>query len=406
MIAVWTDKKKFETWLGVEYAVVKAMAERGLVPDNVPALLHEANGKMDPKRIAFFEEETKHDVIAFLRHLEELVGTEAMRYVHMGLTSSDVCDTAFAMQLRSANMIVHTSALQLDQAIHTQVIKYKDLRMIGRTHGMHAEPTTLGLVFASWLAELGRNIERLRIAADDLAFGKLSGAVGNYGNIDPEVERLALEMLDLNVEPCATQVVPRDRHAAYFNVLSLMASTIERMALQVRHWQRSEVDEVREPFSLGQKGSSAMPHKRNPILSENLCGLSRVMRGYASMAQEDIALWHERDISHSSVERIIAPDATILLDFMLSRALYLGKLDINEHKIDQNLRLSRTNTASSNIFLALMEKGHSREKAYEIAQEWRTVPEVVLQFLSDEEYNKCLDFERHLAHVDAIIDRI
>jgi adenylosuccinate lyase len=359
-------------------------------------------------------------VIAFLAHLEAQAPQE-VRWLHLGMTSSDVLDTAFALQLRRAGQLIVADLEQLRATFRKRALELKDLPMVGRTHGIHAEPTSVGLVFASFYAEATRNLERLRRTLDGVAVGKLSGAVGVYGNLPPGVEAAALKRLGLRTEPCATQVVPRDRHADLFTALALVASAVERVALQVRHWQRTEVGEAREPFGGGQKGSSAMPHKRNPILSENLCGLSRLVRSCVVPALENIPLWHERDISHSSVERVIAPDATILTDFMLHRLTGLvDGLVVDRERLQHNLERSGGLVFSEGVLLALVRKGLPRQRAYELVQrsalaaadgrgEFAALlaadPEVG-GLLPGDELQRCFDLSHHLQHVDAIFSRV
>jgi adenylosuccinate lyase len=365
---LWSDASRYGTWLEVELSACEAMETAGLVPKGTAAAIRAKNPKLDPARIEHIERTTRHDVIAFLTHVEQLVG-EPARWLHRGMTSSDVLDTSSALLLvRAADAILARSD-RLIEALATRAREHVATPMIGRSHGIHAEPVTFGIVLAGHLAEVKRARRRIAVARDEVAVGKIAGAVGTYAHLSPEIEERALEALGLLPETVATQVVARDRHAAYFCALSLMAAAIERLATNVRHWQRTEVGEAEEHFGLGQKGSSAMPHKRNPIASENLCGLARVVRAASLAAQENVALWHERDISHSSVERMIAPDATATLAFMLDRAARLVRdLMVYESRMQQNLERTGGLFFSEGVMLALVEKGLGRQQAYEIVQ--------------------------------------
>jgi adenylosuccinate lyase len=421
MRALWSDAARYEVWLEVELAACRAMEAEGLVPGGTADAL--SGLRVDPTRVLAIEERVKHDVIAFLTHLEEQAGAggELVRWLHLGMTSSDVLDTGFALQLRRAGAILLEDIAELLAVLERRARENKRLAMVGRTHGMHAEPTSVGIVFAGHHAELQRARTRLERAIDVISVGKIAGAVGVYGNISPAVERRALAALGLRPETCATQVVARDRHAELFCTLALTASSVERTALQVRHWQRSEVGEAAEPFGRGQKGSSAMPHKRNPILCENLCGLARVVRSHAQAALENIALWHERDISHSSVERVIAPDATTLLDFMLVRlAGVVDGLQLFPERIAENLKRSRGLIYSEAVLLALVRSGLARQPAYELVQRCAMAaldgegellehlaadPEVSSR-LAPDELRACCDLQHHLRHVDVIFDRV
>jgi len=419
MRELWSDRARYATWLEVELSACRAMEDEGRVPPGTSLELRQRL-RIDAARIAEIEERTRHDVIAFLSHLEEQAG-EAVRWLHLGLTSSDVLDTAFALQLRQAGGLLLADMDALLSVLKRRSLELRDLPMVGRTHGMHAEPTSVGLVFAGYYAEMTRNRERLARALDGVAVGKLSGAVGVYGNTSPEVERVTLSYLGLRPETCATQVVPRDRHAELFSVLALLASSLERMAVQVRNWQRSEVGEAAEPFGSGQKGSSAMPHKRNPILAENLCGLARLVRSYATAALEDVPLWHERDISHSSVERVIAPDATTLCDFMLHRMTgMMAGLEIRRERLAQNLLQSRGLVFSESVMLALVGKGLPRQQAYELVQRHalaalegegdflerlKSDPQIAAQITASE-LEACFDLRHHLRHCEVILRRV
>jgi len=419
MVAVWSDRSRYETWLEVELAACEAMESPGHVPPGTAAAVR-AMVRIDPERILEIEQRTRHDVIAFLSHLEEQAG-EHVRWLHLGMTSSDVLDTAFALQIQQAGRILLDDIDRLLAALERRARELRQLPMVGRTHGIHAEPTSVGLVFAGFHAEMRRNRERLLRALERNTTGKLAGAVGVYGNISPDVEAAALGALGLRPEPCATQVVPRDRHAELFAAMALLAASVERVALQIRHWQRTEVAEAREAFGGGQKGSSAMPHKRNPILSENLCGLSRLVRGYLTPALENVPLWHERDISHSSVERIIAPDATILTDFMLHRLTGLiDGLVIDRQRVAHNLESSGGLVFSEAVMLALVRQGLERQRAYELVQRSALAaldgegafadllaadPEVGGR-LDAGELSRCFDLDHHLRHVDRIFARV
>lgn len=419
MRLLWEDGTRYGKWLDVELAVCRAMERTGEVPhgtaDSVKGMV-----TIDPERIAVLEAETRHDVIAFLTHIEEQAG-EPARWLHFGMTSSDVLDTAFAMQLKEAGGIILEDTSRLAQTLSKRAHELKYTPMIGRTHGMHAEPTSVGLVFAGYYAEMQRHRRRMENAIAGISVGKIAGAVGVYGALTPEIETAALESLGLVPEMCATQVVQRDRHAEYFSALAGIASSLERMAVQVRHWQRSEVGEAEESFARRQKGSSAMPHKRNPILSENICGLARLVRGYAGTALENVALWHERDISHSSVERVIAPDATMLIDFMLRRMdRIMARLMIKTKRVKENLRQAGGLAFSEQVMLALVKAGAPRQEAYELVQHSsfeatiRLVPfeslirknEYVRDRLSPWEIDRCFDVQHHLRHVDAIFARV
>jgi len=367
MAAVWDEEAKLRIWLEVELLACEALAQRGDIPQDVPAKLR-ARATVNVRRMQEIEREVAHDIIAFVTSVAEVCGPEG-RYLHLGLTSSDVLDTSFAVQLvRAADLLIQ-DATELAEAIRGQAQRHKGTVMVGRTHGIHAEPITFGIKLAGWYTEMQRNLTRLHGAREAVRFGTLSGAVGTFAHLSPEVEAYVCERLELRPEPVATQVVPRDRHAEFFATLAVVAGSIERFALEIRHLQRSEVGEAQEPFGGAQKGSSAMPHKRNPILTENVTGLARVVRAYASAAFEDIALWHERDISHSSVERIIAPDATIGLDFMLSRMTgVIRDLVVHPEAMRANLERWHGAVFSEAVLLALVRKGIAREEAYRWVQ--------------------------------------
>lgn len=419
MSAIWSDESKYANWLRVEIAVCEAWAEYGKIPKETVEDI-KAKAGFDVDRINELEKELKHDVIAFLTSVSEHVG-ENSRFIHLGLTSSDVLDTALALQLKdSAEILIKDVALVLD-VLKRQAHEYKDTVMIGRTHGIHAEPKTLGLVFALWYDEMKRNLERMERAKDVISVGKISGAVGTFANVPPHVEEFACERLGLKAATISTQVVQRDIHADFFLTLSIIASTIEKISVEIRHFQRTEVLELEEPFSKGQKGSSAMPHKRNPILSENLCGLSRLVRSYAISALENIPLWHERDISHSSVERVIGPDGTILLDFMLNRLHYLlDGLQVYPENMEKNIWLTRGLVFSQKVLLKLIDKGFSREEAYKIVQNnamdtWKGTDDFkdlllkddrIKDSLTPEELEECFDVTADLKNIDSIFKRV
>jgi len=364
---IWSEENKLAKWLEVELLACEALAKRGEVPQEAVARLRQ-HARVNIDRMQEIEAEVKHDIIAFVTSVAESVGAEG-RYLHLGLTSSDVIDTGFAVQLCEAADLLLADLEALTSVLAALAREHETTVMIGRTHGVHAEPITFGLKVAHWYAEIRRNHHRLSQARQEIAFGKISGAVGTFANIDPEVEALVCARLGLSPEPISTQVVPRDRHAAFFSTLALIGSSLERIATEVRHLQRTEVLEVEEPFSPGQKGSSAMPHKRNPWQLENVCGLARLLRGYALAALENVPLWHERDISHSSVERVIGPDATITLDFMLARLTnILDKLVVHPEQMRKNMETLGEAIYSEHLLLALIRKGISREEAYRWVQ--------------------------------------
>ena len=414
MGAIWSEKARLERWLEVELAFVDVLAERGDVPKDAARKLR-AGARTNPERMRAIEAEVKHDVIAFVSSVAETVGDEG-RWLHLGLTSSDLLDTAFALQLRDAADGLVAGLDRLRAAVREQAVRHRKTPMIGRTHGMHAEPITFGLKCASWFTELGRGRRRLVAAREEIAYGKLSGAVGTFANVTPDVEAAVCARLGLRPEPIATQVVPRDRHASLFSCLAILAGTCERIAVEIRHLQRTEVGEAAEPFTKGQKGSSAMPHKRNPWMVENVVGLSRLMRGFAGAALEDIALWHERDISHSSVERVIAPDATIVLDFMLARlADIVGNLEVRADVMAENLARMGGAIFSEQVLLELVRKGVSRDEAYrwvqrhalaggDLQQRLASDPDVV-RHIPPKELATLFDLAHHLRHTDALFTR-
>ena len=367
MSRIWSDENRYSIWLDVEIAVCEAWAQKGEIPQD--ALLEiKKKATFNIQRVEELEKELKHDVLAFLTCVAENVG-EMSRFIHLGMTSSDVLDTAFSIQLRQSGELILEGISKLLGILRQKAFQYKNTPMVGRSHGIHAEPRTLGLVFALWYDEMKRNRDRMAVACEGASVGMMSGAVGTYANIPPEVESHACSLLGLRPAGISTQVIQRDVYAQYFLCLSLIAASIEKIATEIRHYQRTEVREMEEPFSSGQKGSSAMPHKKNPILSENLCGLSRIVRSHSVAALENIALWHERDISHSSVERIIGPDGTILIDFMLHRlcALLQG-IRVYPENLEKNIWITRGLVFSQKVLLGLVRKGISRENAYSLVQ--------------------------------------
>jgi adenylosuccinate lyase len=417
---LWTDAHKFKTWLQVEIAVCEAQAELGKIPAEAVETI-KTKARFDVNRILEIEAEVKHDVIAFLTNVNESVG-EAGRYIHLGMTSSDVLDTALALQLVASLDILLTQLEHLIQAIRYQAQQHRQTVMVGRSHGIHAEPITLGFKLAGWLAEMMRHRDRLITAQKEVAVGQISGAVGTYANIDPQIECLTCQKLGLYPETASTQVISRDRHAYFLNTLALVAASIERFAVEIRNLQRTDVLEVEEFFAKGQKGSSAMPHKRNPIRSERLTGLARVLRGYAMTGLENVALWHERDISHSSAERIILPDAAILTHFMLVEITDLVKhLQVYPDNMQRNMNLYGGVIFSQSVLLALVNKGMSREAAYAIVQThahqaWNqeggnfrhtlSQDPQVQQLLSAAEIDHCFDPSRHLHNLDQVYQRL
>jgi adenylosuccinate lyase len=419
MAELWSDRSRWSAWLEVELAVLEALATRGMVPAEDLATIRERAG-FDPVRIEAIEAEVKHDVIAFLTSVAETVGP-ASRHIHYGLTSSDVVDTAQALLLVRAADRILAGIGRLLEILERQAKAHRGTILVGRTHGIHAEPYTLGLKFAGWFAEMTRNRERIRAAREEVRVGKISGAVGTYAHLGPDVEAEVLERLGLEPETVSTQVVARDRHAMFVSALAVLASSIDRIATEIRHLQRTDVREVEEPFSAGQKGSSAMPHKRNPIGCENLSGLARVVRSHVQAALENVPLWHERDISHSSVERVILPDATILCDTMLARlAGILDGLLVYPDAMRANLEKTRGLVFSQAVLLALARAGMTREDAYRIVQThamavWRGEGGLrerleadleVRHVLSADDLAGCFDPDRSLRHVDAIYERV
>jgi len=414
---IWSDQRRYETWLVVETAAADAMAAAGIVPADAARDIRERGG-FDIARIEEIEQATQHDVIAFTTAVAEKVGPSA-RWLHFGMTSSDVIDTAQALQMREACELILADLDALATAVRDRAVEHRSTPMIGRTHGVHAEPTTFGLKLFGWLMELRRGRARLEAAFAGVRAGKLSGAVGAYANTDPRVEESALQALGLDREPVATQVVARDRHAALLAAIAGIGATLERFALEVRHLQRTEVREAFEPFAKGQKGSSAMPHKRNPIVAERICGLARILRANALVGFEDVALWHERDISHSSAERVVLPDSTIALDYMLDRARWLIEgLEVDAGRMLRNLEASHGLVFSGRVLLRLVESGMSREDAYAVVQRnalraWddeQPLRELLeadpdASVLTPSALDEIFDLDSFLMHIDEIFDR-
>jgi len=422
MVSIWSPETRFRIWFEIEAHAADAMAKLGIVPQEAARTIWEKGGNatFDIDRIDEIERETKHDVIAFLTHLSEIVGPEA-RFVHQGMTSSDVLDTCLNVQLVRASDILLDDLDRLLEVLKKRAFEHKDTVTIGRSHGIHAEPTTFGIKLAQAYAEFSRCRERLEHAREEVATCAISGAVGTFANIDPRVEEHVAEKMGLKPEPVSTQVIPRDRHAMFFATLAVIASSIERLATEIRHLQRTEVLEAEEYFSPGQKGSSAMPHKRNPVLSENLTGLARMVRSYAVPAMENVALWHERDISHSSVERMIGPDATVTLDFALVRLIGLmEKLVVYPENMLRNLDRFRGLVHSQRVLLALTQAGVSREDAYRLVQRnamkvWEHGADFQQELLADKDVRAALseaeirekfDLGYHTKHVDTIFKRV
>jgi len=417
---LWSEAYKLKTWLQVEIAVCEAQAELGYIPSSAVEEI-KAKANFDPQRVLEIESQVRHDVIAFLTNVNEYVG-DVGRYIHLGLTSSDVLDTALALQLIASLDILGQRLADLIQAIRHKAQEHRHTLMIGRSHGIHAEPMTFGFKLAGWLAEVLRHQQRLLILRETIAVGKISGAVGTYANVEPQVEAIACQKLGLKPDTASTQIISRDRHADYVQQLALLAASIERFAVEIRNLQKTDVLEVEEFFAQGQKGSSAMPHKRNPIRSERLTGMARLVRSHAGAALENVALWHERDISHSSVERVILPDACILTHFMLVEITDLVKnLLVYPQNMERNLNCYGGVIFSQKILLALIEKGSSREEAYAIVQEhahaaWNkpegnfrlTISQDprITQKLSSAELNNCFDPQNHLQHLEQVYQRL
>lgn len=416
---IWTEENRFQAWLEVEILACEAWVKLGEIPEEDVKKIRE-NASFDINRIQEIEQDTRHDVVAFTRAVSETLGEER-KWVHYGLTSTDVVDTALSYLIRQANEIILKDIENFIEVLKNKAQEHKYTVMMGRTHGVHAEPTTFGLKLALWHEEMKRNLERFKAAAAGIEYGKISGAVGTYANIDPFVEKYVCEQLGLKPAPISTQTLQRDRHADYMSTLALIASSIEKFAVEIRGLQKSETREVEEFFAKGQKGSSAMPHKRNPIGSENMAGLARVIRGYMLTAYENVPLWHERDISHSSAERIIIPDATIALNYMLNRFSNIVKnLTVYPENMKRNMDRTLGLIYSQRVLLALIDKGLTREEAYDTVQprameSWeKQVPfrelvdadEVISSKLTKEEIDDCFDYHFHIKHVDTIFTRL
>ncbi len=429
MAKLWSPEEKLRAWLLVEVLACEAWAELGRVPKEALRVIQEKTRPFlekgftaeDVVQVEEIERETRHDVIAFLTYMERIIGPEG-RWLHLGMTSSDMLDTAMAWLMKRAMEIIIEDVKAVLEVLKNRAFEHKDTVMIGRTHGIHAEPITFGLKLALWYEEMRRNLRRLEAALETISYGKISGAVGTFAHLEPEVEAYVCQKLGLKPAPISNQIIQRDRYAEYLAALAILAGTVEKIATEIRHLQRTEVLEAEEYFAKGQKGSSAMPHKRNPILSENLCGLARLVRGYLTPALENMALWHERDISHSSVERVIVPDATTAADFMLKRLEgLLACLVVYPERMKQNLELLRGLIYSQPLLLALTEKGLPRQEAYRLIQ--RNAMEVwqdpnknfrdqvladkeILEHLSREEIENLFDLKRYLRHVDTIFRRV
>ena len=418
MKKIWSDENKFDLWLRVEIAVCEAWLALGEIPKEAITKIRKATYDLD--RIAEFFKVTHHDMTAFLKSVAESLGEES-RFIHLGLTSSDIMDTALSLQLKEAANILSQDISDLISTLENKAIEHKYTIMIGRTHGVHAEPTTFGLKIALWIEEMKRNAERLEEAKRTISVGKISGAVGTYATVSPEVEKIACQKLGLIPAPISSQIIQRDRHAQFVATLAITASSLEKFATEIRNLQRTEILEVEEPFEAGQTGSSAMPHKRNPELCERICGLARLMRGYVTTSLENVALWHERDISHSSTERIIMPDSCLALDYMLSLFTSVIKgLKVYPENMRRNLELTQGLIFSQRILLALIDKGLNREKAYQIVQRnameaWQqrknflsllAADNQVTAHLAKAELESLFDYSYYLKHVDSIFERL
>ena len=419
MKRIWSDQNKYETWLKVELAVTEVLVEDGIVPrDSFEVIKSKADFSVE--RTLEIEETTNHDVIAFLTNLAENIGPDS-RYIHMGMTSSDLLDTSMALQCKEAGEIILEKLKVFKSCLRDKAKEHKNTFQIGRSHGVHAEPITFGLKLAMWSEEVQRNIERWELALDTISTGMISGAVGTYQHLDPEVETRVCQRLGLKVASVSNQVIQRDRHAFYLNMLSMIGATIEKIAVEIRHMQRTEVLEAEEFFSKGQKGSSAMPHKRNPILTERLTGFARLLRGNAHTAMENVALWHERDISHSSIERVIFPDSTTIVDYMLNKTTNLmNNLLVYPENMQNNIDLTNGLIFSQEVLLLLIKKGLTREKAYEIVQRnamrvWREKIDFnnllksdkeIMEHISEDELDKLFDISKILININKVYERL
>lgn len=416
---IWDDKFKFDTWLKIEILACEARAKLGEIPEADVEII-KAKANYDIKRVLEIEETTKHDVIAFLTNVAEYVGPES-RHIHYGMTSSDILDTTLSYQMKIAGELILQQLFYLKDALKNRALEHKNTICVGRSHGVHAEPTTMGLKFAIWYEETKRNIDRLKKTIENISVGQISGAVGTFEHLSPKVEEYVCEKLGLKPAPVSTQVIQRDRHAEFLTTLAIIGTTLEKIAIEIRHLQRTEVLEAEEYFSKGQKGSSAMPHKRNPIVSERITGLARLLRSNSIAAMENVALWHERDISHSSVERVIVPDSCIALHYMLDLSTKLiSNLIVYPEHMKRNLNLTRGLIFSQTFLLKLVEKGLTREEAYKLVQEnamkvWEDETknlkdellksETVLKYLSKEEIEETFDYQKMLKNVDYIFSR-
>jgi adenylosuccinate lyase len=419
MSKIWQEEFKFKTMLDIEILALEALARQNKVPpDAVKRIKKKA--RFDLARIKKIEEKTQHDVVAFVNNVAQYIGSDA-KYLHMGLTSSDVLDTTLGVQLKAASDILIDDLEQLLKILAKKARAYKDTPCIGRTHGVHAEPTTFGLKLALWYDEMRRNLERLKLAKEEISVGKISGAVGTYSNIDPAVEAYICKKLGLKAAKISTQIIQRDIYAVFMARLAIIGSSLEKFATEIRHLQRTEVLEAEEPFGKGQKGSSAMPHKRNPVICERICGLARLLRGNALAAMENVALWHERDISHSSVERVIMPDSTICLDYMLNKFIeVVSGLNVHPENMLANLVKTHGLIFSQRVLLALMDKGLSRTRAYDLVQRcamktWKEGTDFkanlledyeVIKYLDEKELNKIFDLDYYLRNVNKIFSRL
>ncbi len=419
MAEIWQPRNRYQKWLDIEIAVCEAWTERGVIPSDSMQRIRESCG-FDPDRIDEIEKITRHDVIAFTTCVAEYVGEDS-RFIHRGLTSYDVVDTALSLLLKEAGELIREGLVELLEALKARALEHKHTPMVGRSHGIHAEPITFGHKLAIFYSEMERNLKRWDAALETISVGKISGAVGTYAHLDPDMEIEILRRLGLAAAPASSQIIQRDRHAEYFTTLALIASSIEKIAVEIRHLQRTEVSEVEEFFHEGQKGSSAMPHKRNPVLTENLSGLARLVRGYAMAAMENVPLWHERDISHSSVERMIGPDATTVTDFMIHRLItVIRNMKVYPEKMQANLEMSHGLIFSEAVLLKLVDKGLTREEAYVLVQRnamttWAEGGQLkdrlladagVMQHLSESEIEECFDLPHALRWADAICDRV
>jgi adenylosuccinate lyase len=419
MKKIWSEEERFKKMFDVELLACESLSKEGLIPGGVLNDI-KRKAKIDVDRIQEIEAVVKHDVIAFLEQIEERVGANA-KYLHFGMTSSDVLDTVTALQLKESSVLIIKRLKKLAGTIKKLAVKYKTTPMVGRTHGIHAEPTTFGLKLASWYSEINRHIKMMRETSGIVPYGQVSGAVGNFAHLSPSTEEYVCRKLGLKFEPVSTQIIPRDRHAVYLSSLAIIACSLERFATEIRHLQRNEVNEVQEPFGSGQKGSSAMPHKRNPVLCENICGLARMMRSYLQVGLENISLWHERDISHSSAERIVLPDSSILIDFMLERMTrVIDGMKVYPQNMLRNLNSSRGLVFSERILLALVKKGVSRKGAYKLVQrcafdaankkvhfkEVLLIDKDIRKYLSGKEIEDCFKLDNFSGNVNKIFRRI